>query len=271
MFEAYGRNKYVATGVIHWMLSNAWPSLIWNLYDYYLTPHAGYFGTRKACEPLHVQYSYDDGSIVVVNGAAEPVPGLRVRASVYNLDLTEKFHADKAVDAPADSSLRVFTLPKLDGLSSTYFLRLRLETSKGELVSRNFYWLSTKPDRLDWPRSTWYFTPLESPADFRDLSSLPTATVHADVVFATPSVAPVTKEWGVVTIKNVGSSLAFLVRLKFTRGKGGEEILPVFWEDNYFELFPGETRMVRAFYDPNQLAGITPELEVSGWNVNRSH
>ena len=36
MFEAYGKNKYVSTGVIQWMLNNAWPSMIWHLYDYYL-------------------------------------------------------------------------------------------------------------------------------------------------------------------------------------------------------------------------------------------
>src|SRR5262249_45780766 len=56
MFEAYARNKYAATGVVQWMLNNAWPSLIWHLYDYYLLPAAGYFGTRKACETVHVQY-----------------------------------------------------------------------------------------------------------------------------------------------------------------------------------------------------------------------
>ena len=47
MFEAYGRNKYTATGVIQWMLNNAWPSLIWHLYDYYMVPAGGYFGTKK--------------------------------------------------------------------------------------------------------------------------------------------------------------------------------------------------------------------------------
>ena len=67
MFEAYGRNKYAATGVIQWMLNNAWPSLIWHLYDYYLVPGGGYFGTKKAMEPLHVQYDYDDQSVAVVN------------------------------------------------------------------------------------------------------------------------------------------------------------------------------------------------------------
>ena len=57
MFEAYSRNKYASTGVIQWMLNNAWPSLIWHLYDYFLMPAGGYFGTKKACEPVHAQYS----------------------------------------------------------------------------------------------------------------------------------------------------------------------------------------------------------------------
>ena len=76
MFEAYGRNKYTATGVIQWMLNNAWPSLIWHLYDFYLRPGGGYFGTKKANEPLHVQYSYDDRSIAVVNSPLPKLPGM---------------------------------------------------------------------------------------------------------------------------------------------------------------------------------------------------
>ena len=71
MFESFSKNKYFATGVIQHMLNNAWPSMIWHLYDYYLEADAGYFGTKKACEPLHIQYSYDDRSIVVVNSTYE--------------------------------------------------------------------------------------------------------------------------------------------------------------------------------------------------------
>ena len=47
MFEAFGRNKYTSTGVIQWMLNNAWPSMIWHLYDYYLRPGGSYFGTQE--------------------------------------------------------------------------------------------------------------------------------------------------------------------------------------------------------------------------------
>ena len=75
MFEAYGKNKYASTGVIQWMLNNAWPSMIWHLYDYYLDAGAGYFAAKKACEPLHIQYSYDDRSIVVVNSTYRPPRG----------------------------------------------------------------------------------------------------------------------------------------------------------------------------------------------------
>ena len=83
MFEAYSRNKYTtSTGVIQWMLNNAWPSTIWHLYDYYLQPAGGYFGTKKACEPLHVQYSYDDNSINVINSLYQKFSGLTVTAKV---------------------------------------------------------------------------------------------------------------------------------------------------------------------------------------------
>src|SRR3569833_2051077 len=120
MFEAYRRNKYGSTGVIQWMLNNAWPSIYWHLFDWYLRPAGGYFGAKKANEPVHVMYSYDDGSIAIVNAVRRPVPRLRLRARVFDLDMTEKFSADTVLDVPADSSLRVLTIPSLAGLSRTY-------------------------------------------------------------------------------------------------------------------------------------------------------
>jgi len=71
MFEAYRRNGYTSTGVIQWMLNNAWPSIYWHLFDWYLRPAGGYFGAKKANEPVHVMYSYDDRSVAIVN--ASPV------------------------------------------------------------------------------------------------------------------------------------------------------------------------------------------------------
>ncbi len=264
MFEAFRRNKYTSTGVIQWMQNNAWPSLIWHLYDWYLRPGGSYFGAKKANEPLHVQYSYDDGSVVVVNAYYKPFPGIRVVAKVYNLDMTEKFSKDVTIDANEDSTNRVFTIPKIDGLTGTYFVRLWLEDA-GKLVSNNFYWLSTKPEVLDWEKSNWYLTPTKSFADMTALATLP----KVDLVSTAASDAAGDEGHTRVTIENSSKSLAFFVRLKVNRSTDGEEILPVLWEDNYFALLPGEKREITATYRAADLGGAKAVVEVGGWNVNR--
>ena len=45
-------------------------------------------------------------------------------------------------------------------------------------------------------------------------------------------------------MSNGGQALAFQVRLKLTEGPDGHEPLPVFGDDNYFALLPGESREV---------------------------
>ncbi len=283
MMEAYGRNKYTATGIIQWMLNNAWPSMIWHMYDWYLRPGGSYFGVKQACEPLHVQYSYDDRSIVVVNSYYQPFTDLKVTAKVYNLDMSEKFSKDIAVNIGPDSSTRVFTLPQIAGLSTTYFVRLTLE-SAGQIRSRNFYWLSTRQETLDWGReeedtsgqydiSTW--TPTKEFADYTALNTLPRITLDATAQSKRNGDEGSTT----VTLHNPTSSLAFAVRLKVDQPSNhrvsreaelDDEILPVLWEDNYFALLPGETRQVTATYRANNKNKLAPTVEVEGWNVNHS-
>jgi len=158
MFEAYVRNKYTSTGVIQWMLNNAWPSMIWHLYDWYLMPSGGYFGAKKANELLHVQYSEDDNGVYVTNSMYQPSANMKVRAQVLNLDMAVKFEKEASLDAAPDSSVRVLTIPDIADLSPTYFVRVWLMDSSGKPVSDNFYWRSTKPDVLDWSHTEWFYT-----------------------------------------------------------------------------------------------------------------
>jgi exo-1,4-beta-D-glucosaminidase len=263
MYEAYSRNKYQATGVIQWMLNNAWPSMIWHLYDYYLRPGGGYFGAKGAMEALHPIYGYDDRSIWVVSSQYEDAKGLKLTTKIYNLDMTEKFTQSNPLDAPADSTAKIFTLPDISDLSPTYFLALRLEDSTGKLVGSNFYWLSTKPETLDWAKTTWWMTPTASYADFTSLSQLPKVKLNESSRTENDGVRVVTR----VTLSNPSKSLAFFVRLKIDRGAKGEEVLPVIWEDNYISLLPGERREVTATYGAKVLGSAKPSLEVTGWNV----
>ncbi len=279
MMEAYGRNKYTSTGIIQWMLNNAWPGMIWHMYDWYLRPGGSYFGVKKACEPLHVQYSYDDGSIVVVNSYYRPFANLKVTAKVFDLAMTEKYSKQADLSVEPDSSTPAFSLPSLPGLSATYFVSLSLE-SAGEIVSRNFYWLSTHAETLDWGRqeedtsgqydiSTW--TPTKDFADYKALNGLTKVDLDANAENKKKN-----SEEGstTVTLHNPSSSLAFAVHLKIKKnsnrrasreGAQDDEILPVLWTDNYFALLPGETRTITATY--RAPGNIFPSVEVEGWNV----
>ncbi len=262
MFEAYRRNAYGSTGVIQWMLNNAWPSIYWHLFDWYLRPAGGYFGTKKANEPVHVLFSYDDRSVAVVNATRTSLRGTHLRARVLGLDGSEKLARDTVFDVPADSSLRMFMLPEPPNTSGAYFVDLRLTGADGRAISTNFYWLSTHPDVLA-DTSTWYVTPVKAYADLTALSGMPAAQVTASVHFSGGGGGT---DEARVTLRNPGTTIAFFLRLQVT-GRGGAEALPVFWDDNDLSLLPGETRVVTARYRTRDLHDSPPRLVVSGWNV----
>lgn len=263
MFEAYGGGKYKSTGIIQWMLNNAWPSLIWHLYDYELRPAGGYFGTKKALELVHPQFSYADRTVVVVNGKQEPQNGLKIVAKVYDLSMKELFSREANLDVAADGVTRSFAIPEPAGATSTYFLNLRLYGSGGELLSRNFYWLSKKPDELNFEKTEWFFTPITSYADLAGLSELPKANVKASMNLQDSGDETVAR----VSVQNPGTDLAFLVRLRLLKGKDGAEVLPVFFDDNYLSLLPGEKREIVIHARKKDLDGVKPVLALDGFNV----
>ena len=264
MFEAYGRNKYTSTGVIQWMLNNSWPSLIWHLYDYYLVPAGGYFGTKKAMEPVHVQYGYDDHSVAVVNDTRNAVPGVKVSATIYNLDATQVATDGGTLDLASDSSTKVLDLPLPDKISTTYFLKLKLHDAQGKLLSDNFYWLSTKVDTLDWAkRKDTVYTPQKDFADLSGLNSLPQVTLSVHAAKTTAG----GRDTITVTVKNPSSSIAFMAHLRLTSGPGGDDVVPIFWSDNYFSLLPDEERVITANYDVSGLDGKAGVLVMDGYNV----
>ena len=263
MFEAYGGNRYKSTGVIQWMLNNAWPSMIWHLYDYYLMPGGGYFGTKKACELVHVQYSYADKSVLAVNTTQKPLRDLKLTALVYDIDLAVKFSRVLQLDLPADSNSTPFVIPQIQDLSQTYFLRLLLEDNNGQTVSSNFYWLSTKDDVLDWQKSTWYYTPTSSYADMTQLQKLQPVKLAVFSRAARKDGDEIVH----VRVSNPGRNIAFFIHLQIKQGRSEQDVLPVIWEDNYFSLLPGESREVTATYQAKDLGKTGASLAVDGWNI----
>jgi len=268
MFEAYGRNKYQSTGVIQWMLNNGWPSVIWHLYDYYLQPAAGYFGAKKACEPLHIQYSYDDRSVVVVNNLSRAITELTADAFLYDFTLRQLFTRRVQLTAAADSVQRLFSVPPAENVGSDVsFVRLVLSDKAGRNVSTNFYWLPRRLSTFDWSfeqaKAHPYYTAVKSYEDLTMLNRLPRGRVEA-----TTSVRhPVSGEEVAVRLSNPSGNLAFQVHLALIDAASGAEILPVLWEDNYLTLMPGETRTIVARYDSVPAVGRL-KLTLAGWNID---
>ena len=108
-------------------------------------------------------------------------------------------------------------------------------------------------------------TPTASYADYTSLAQLP--KVKLNVSSRSERNGNSGDATTHVTVENPSKSLAFFVRLKLDKSKGGEEILPVVWQDNYISLLPGEKREITATYRAGSLGAAKPEVEVSGWNV----
>jgi exo-1,4-beta-D-glucosaminidase len=266
-FEAFSAHMDAAnpaTGVIYWMLNNAWPSLHWHLYDYYLNPAGAYFGAKKANEPLHIQYAYDSNAVMLVNHTLDDAHGLQADIRVRDLDGSVRYEKHlQGIALAGNHTRRLATLPAIAGLSRTYFVELALSTSAGKPLSRNVYWLSTQADQLDWDRSNWYLTPLNRYADLTALQSLPAATSEVRASTRREGDEDVTT----VTLSVPASSrtVALFQHVSISDGAHGALALPVLWNDNDVTLWPGESMVLTARYAAQGIA--TPVVEVDGWNV----
>jgi exo-1,4-beta-D-glucosaminidase len=264
MFEAYSRNKYDSTGVIQWMVNNAWPSMIWHLYDYNLEADAGYYAAKKACEPLHIQYSYDDHSIIVVNSTYAAVEGLHATVRVHAPNWKELYSADASLDSAADSSTRIFGVPDPLFISAgeILFVDLSLSNAAGDVVSRNFYWVPTTLTAFDWSRTDYTHTPASQHENMGALTQLPQAQVTTSASIESGKGGREIR----LELENKSNALAFQVSAA-ARTASGDLIAPVYWSDNWIELAPGEKRTLTARFSPEADAAIEPVIQVSGWNI----
>ncbi len=261
MFEAFGAKKFKSTGVIQWMYNAAWPKVWWQLYDYYLNPTGALYGAQKACEPIHVEYNPADHGIVVVNSTLQPCNNLTLESDMMDFNLKKVFSSQKKINIPANASDEVLVCPEIDPGTPTYFISLRLY-SRGSLVSSNFYALSTTPDSIREKKSSWHATE-SSYANLTELNTLPEVKLETKHEFVRRRDDCLVK----AVIRNPTTELAFMVYLSVKQGDTDDTVLPIFWNENYVTLLPGETRTIEGHFHAGDLHGTQPRLEVTGWNI----
>ena len=232
MFESFRARMPTSTGIVQWMLNSAWPSLYWQLYDWYGAPTAGYYGTKKACEPVQLIFDYADRKVYAVSERPE---ACTLKATVLVYDAQSRVLGGDSCEITLDyrQSLPVFDLRRYDG--KPHFVALSLTTADGTPVADNFYCLPAKDSEYDWSKTNWYLTPITRHADLGFVFAQEPAEVemnveHGDGVYT-------------VTLSNKSSVIAYMNILK-ALDSDCQLVAPAFWSDNFFPLLPGQTKTV---------------------------
>jgi exo-1,4-beta-D-glucosaminidase len=259
MFEAFRVNIPKSTGIIQWMLNSAWPSLYWQLYDYYLAPTAAYYGARTANQPIQLIYNYSDNAVYAVNETRNDANNYKASLRLLNIASKEIMNKNLQFSVASNTSVKVF---ELDPLSETVFLDAKLSDALGKHMAGNFYWLSAKKDEYAWDKTTWVYTPLKAFTDYSALNSLP----ESEVVVAQSRKDKGEMSEVTIHLSNPTSKIAFALTIKMV-DKQGNLITPAFWDDNYISLLPGEKRDVSCSIPKSSIKGTM--LQLTGWNVKK--
>ncbi|MFT3903018.1 MAG: glycoside hydrolase family 2 TIM barrel-domain containing protein [Niabella sp.] len=244
MYEAWNDKMWNdAAGILIWMSQSAYPSFVWQTYDYYYDATGSYWGAKIACEPLHVQWNASNNSIKAVNTTSYDLKNATVKAIVYNINGKEMPELGKSakIDVPASNIAEAFRLAfdtdnqTGTGLTPLHFIKLELRDAEGKLLSENFYWRNGVKE-----------------LDYTALNSLPAANLSCTLV-GKESVSGTMKL--TLSLKNNARTVAFANRLRLVNKKTGERVLPLIMSENYITLMPGEEKIISMEADAQMLKG----------------
>ncbi|HSZ40787.1 MAG TPA: discoidin domain-containing protein [Trebonia sp.] len=246
IFEAWNANLWDnGTAIMLWMSNPAWRSTVWQTYDYDLDVNGSYFGSRKGCEPVHVQASMDDWTVLAANHTAAALKDVTVTAGLYSL-AGESLGAPRtaSLDVAASSTTTAFTVPFAASLPSPHLLKLTL-TGPGGVTSENVYWR------------------YQQQSDMQALNQLAPAKVSARAGHVSGGGGG---REASVTLRNTGTTTAAMISFSLRDRTSGERILPAFYSDSYLWLLPGETRTITVSWQAAGGNGAA-DLVVEGYNL----
>jgi len=244
IFEAAGHKLNDIGGVMLWKLNAAFPSVVWQVYDWFLQPNAGYYFMQNACEPVHIQLNLNDLNVLAINRTYHELEGLVAEVDIFNLNSKLLHHEEKTISLSATEVKETIPLSMvLDGARGVSFVVLNLKNSSGSVVSHNVYWLSNDED-------------------YTSLNDMSSTQVKVNVVNVEKGK---TENSWTIQITNDTDKLAFFIRPQLIIE--GEEVLPGFWSGNYFTLAPSESITSTVSCPVEKTSGGALVLKVSGWNV----
>lgn len=247
IFEGFNQHLWAPNGGrLLWMTQPAWPSMLWGIISSDYDTQASFYGTKKACEPVHVQMDLSNNDIAVVNTTLEPIKGASVAVDVFSLDGQQLHHAEHTLDAAADNVTAASHLDLVPLMGDKVVLvRLQLHDAQGKLLSRNIYWRAAEE------------------STFRALNTMALASVTATAKLL-PGTDSSNERTIEIQLKNQGKTPS-LETTFVLNDNTGKQILPAYFSDNYISLLPGEAQTVLVKV-PAQHLQTTLQLLMRGWN-----
>jgi len=247
IFESDGHKLNETGGVMLWKLNSALPSVVWQIYDWYLEPNAGYYAMQNSCEPLHIQFNQDDSTVAVINRVHHPTGSFTVKAAIYDVDskLVKSFSVNHIGLTETGTQEAIKLKEILAVTKGISFVVLNLTNAAGKTVSHNVYWLSPGND-------------------FTGFNNMAATRVQVKVLKAEKGISE--NKW-TLQFSNNTDKLAFFIRPQLM--KNGGEIMPSYWTGNYFTLAPHESTTVSVSAPVAKLGNVTPTVLVEGWNIEK--
>ena len=245
LFEAVYTNR--ANGMLMWMSQSAWPSMVWQTYDYYYDTNAGYFGLKKANQPVNVIYNQSNHEFVLTNTTAEDKNDLEITLNIFNLEGKQIKTESLSKSIPADGYMTISSLNP-EELSGVIFIKSYVKSFDGKEIADNFTWIN-----------------ISEKYNYSALSGLP--EVNLTTSYKQMRKGDDGEHVYSLTMSNSSDSPAFMIRVKTMNDKTKELVLPVYYEDNYLSLMPGESKTINIEIDEKRLKKNDPSFYVEGWNI----
>jgi hypothetical protein len=247
LFEALAARR--SNGLLMWMSQSSWPSLMWQTYDWYLDTNGGYFGAKAGNQPTRALWDPRNDAILLANASPRLYRDINTTVTIFDLRGTVVSKQDYPTAALEPDAYGVFLTAADFSASPTdlVFMRLTVKDAGGRVLGDNFYWHN---------RSVYQ--------DYRALGSLEDADLQAAV--SPRSGAANGNDLYTLRVSNPGRTPAVQTRIR-TLDSTGEDLLPVFYSDNYFALMPGESKTISAEFAPPRGKG-GPRFVLSGWNTS---
>ncbi|MBR1873219.1 MAG: beta galactosidase jelly roll domain-containing protein [Bacteroidales bacterium] len=221
MFEAANHRMWdITTGLMIWKLNSCWPDVCWQIYDWFLESGAAYWFARKAMEPVHIQLNANSNIVSVINSTGKALEGLCSEVLVTGPDNREfwSWSGDASLTGESFRELTKVPFPKEAG--PVYFIRLFLRDKEGKTLSENLYWRYSQHQ------------------NFYALTTLPRVEILKGVTIESDGRECIVK----VTLRNDSPTVSFFNRIALESDQ--KPVRPVFWNDNFVTLFPGEEKVI---------------------------